>query len=65
MLVREKCSFWEDSWDRHPLIDNNLVPISNKDKLIKCWVRVASEYKIKDNTDNQLLMTTMTRTLIS
>ena len=65
MLVREKCSFWEDSWGRHPLINKNLVPISIKEKVTKLWVRKVSEYKIKANIDNQLLMTNMTRTLIS
>ena len=65
MSIREKFSFCEDSWDRHPLIANNLVPISITYKLIECWVRKASEYKIKDNTDNQSLITNMSRTLIS
>ena len=48
MSVSEKCSFWEDSWHRNPLIDNNVT-----DKLIKGWDRKSSEYKIKANMDNQ------------
>ena len=43
----EDVLFWEESWDGHPLIDNNLFHVSLNDKLSNYYGKKVCEYRIK------------------